>query len=1118
MNGKNRMNSRKNDDKIGSSGRRKFGGWRFSSPKVVAACQYDASAAVVAGTPNRTTTSHALNTSTSIMIEKTYDMILKEHESRIRERVSNISNDMIVRFLRRSLFQALCNEELMVAHSCYVATRDDFQQHFLTIMQQKFLHHRLQREVEEEERQKQDVKQIRNRSSLRSHLKRKGAIVESPCSVIPSSFVENTNLTTDTTSSTAGVELDHGTTNIVAENIHSRGLLQQTMDVCQPFTMDDYLDPYRGPYRPMDNEDDDDDDTAEDGDIEDGTGNVVDPINTLVDEILLISSLSGNALTEKSPSLSSSSIMTRASFRKSRRRMNDIDMSQRSDVAIADTLMMWPFRHQNVILADPLIVTTPLHEVARLGHAELFKCMLQPRYGQKKIDLDVRNGYGRTVLHNVAGGLVNNGSDEYENARIGTSMDVDTGDVEQDVGIGALQNPISNNVDGNDTTNHTTTGHSTNNELSASQLISRMVNRSGRWLSSRNINSKINDNEVSSIAAQLDSKSLPRFGKVSIDGIGANIPLARIDRMETIHIILSWRNELATSTTLCDTDDEVLTDYEDVTPLDVSVGGGDIYGTCSDDGHVSTNAVDVALNRTALHYAAELGRTDICEAILASFYGTMLTIIDNAGRTPCELAALYGHAELAAYLEARSLLYVDPYGTEEELLSTISMAEMNHNDVAYYRHNLVAPFCCFESISRSSADQQRKILIQEAVEQIDRLVAEFYLKKQQGMFQKQNLGTANNVDPPGRTENTISDVPETDDNAATVHAQSAEMVHERNAFFDVAYDVDDPHSIIDRSQPSTNVEICNTAAEIGIHEGHVEKLLSYHKWLLSDMIAALRQSPFGAFNKACVPIPQHVKLSWNGAKSDESSQHFTCLICCDDFNSNSDKWKQMSGCDHGFCTDCLADYITDMTESSNTGFVIECPHHDCSALMPTTLINEVVQPSSDVYDRLRRSAIDAFVVSAQDYTYCPYPGCADTKVIHVLYPKFANPADVGVLRLIGGVCTNVHNVPSESSACEMVRSDDVPAIFSYESVPDERHYDLLDMIQPKLAHRFCFICAEKRIHWPITCSQLQEWRTIVVEQVGERSISNESCSASNFDDVAQNIWMKVNTRPCPKVR
>ena len=95
----------------------------------------------------------------------------------------------------------------------------------------------------------------------------------------------------------------------------------------------------------------------------------------------------------------------------------------------------------------------------------------------------------------------------------------------------------------------------------------------------------------------------------------------------------------------------------------------------------SLNAVD-ADGRTALHYSAEMGRTDVCMAILSNF-GAMLTVIDEIGaRTPCELAAHRGHDDLAAQLEARALLYIDPYGLDDELMASVLTGMADDDDEA----------------------------------------------------------------------------------------------------------------------------------------------------------------------------------------------------------------------------------------------------------------------------------------------------------------------------------------------------------------------------------------------------------------------------------------------------
>ncbi|KAI2500353.1 hypothetical protein MHU86_14096 [Fragilaria crotonensis] len=60
----------------------------------------------------------------------------------------------------------------------------------------------------------------------------------------------------------------------------------------------------------------------------------------------------------------------------------------------------------------------------------------------------------------------------------------------------------------------------------------------------------------------------------------------------------------------------------------------------------------------------------MCLTILTSFEA-ILTIVDDAGQTPGELAAEQNHPDLAAQLEARALLYADPSGLDEDLFANV---------------------------------------------------------------------------------------------------------------------------------------------------------------------------------------------------------------------------------------------------------------------------------------------------------------------------------------------------------------------------------------------------------------------------------------------------------------
>jgi Ankyrin repeats (many copies) len=941
------------------------------------------------------------------------DVSLKVEEvqrrAMIREHLSMISDDIVIRFFRRSFFYALVVEDRNMAYQCYTATRLDFENHFISMV---CYPNKLPR------RGQNGFHNVKRRTNM-----------DSPSSIIK-------EYATQFKGAQSG-----DTTN---------GLLQRFMNPSDPFEIDDFYDPYDDAYGEMDEWDD--------------NGN---PCPNFV-----IANLIADALFLNDKDMTAKSrFLNHASSRHKHNTVISRNMNDSSSAA--------PRINNHIPVIDDILITTPIHEVARLGHVALLKRILR----HSNVDYDARNGCGRTILHCAAGGLA---SYESENEMI-TTIDADTGmsisrvgngsDMDAEVfaypvGIRAPRYPIEKlDID-------------SRKERSLTQRTKSLFSNAARAVTIRwSPRLSSNTSNVSTV-----SKDLPLFGQTLSDS--DNSPLKRGDRIEIVLAILNWKEK--SSTTIDDDVEEVFTD--DTTPsftlYDHSTG-------------VSINAVDTALNRTALHYAAELGRTEICESILSFSYAAMLTIVDTFGRTPCELAALRSHRSLSSYLEARALLYVDPYGTEEDLLNTVSMAANNHNDVEFYR-NLEAPFCCFETNTLSVVDKQREQIVQNVMDLMHLILSDFVehqdaasdAKAVQVKMDTAASDCANELEPASTNE---------------------------EIFFDTAFDID---TTVNRDDDPNDAKMDHKEKypysskewnffQIGIHEGHIEKYLTFHHWIVADAMVAFKNNPFASFQAAQVPTPNRLLPVDISIDKPEQLSQDVCLICCDEFDSNVDKWKQLSTCDHGFCTECLDDYFLTSTSS---GFVIECPHHSCNSLLSRQDILDVAPPESSTYNRLHHSAIDTFIVSSNSYAYCPYPGCGDNTAIHVLLPK--RLLDAGVFKFIGAVCTNVDKVDIIADSAEVSDKNDRPPIVTYEGVHDSLHYNIVDMVQPKLAHRFCFQCGDKRIHWPVTCSRLQEWKSTIVEQVGEDvhdSAASRSDATTNFNDVAHNLWMKANTRPCPKV-
>ena len=276
---------------------------------------------------------------------------------------------------------------------------------------------------------------------------------------------------------------------------------------------------------------------------------------------------------------------------------------------------------------------------------------------------------------------------------------------------------------------------------------------------------------------------------------------------------------------------------------------------------------------------------------------------------------------------------------------------------------------------------------------------------------------------------------------------------------------------------------------------------------------------------------------------EEEETECTCRICYQSFKSTSPQWKSLSGCKHSFCKDCLGDYISDCADSKSYGLAILCPHHECNLPLSPLEIAEL-SPSSQAYDQLLETENKNFVVSksinmlflskteqelipkkivshsslfplqciieAKDVRFCPHPGCEG--IVKFISPLFAKKAkiDPALLHTVGAVCSVCRSDDENLSDCAAIPR-------TYEGVPDPNYKDCRSSQPPRKAHRFCFCCGEQGFHWPVTCSRLADWKVAVEEQELEVRDGHEEGDTGNYNDLAQKLWLKTNTRPCPKV-
>jgi ankyrin repeat protein len=721
-------------------------------------------------------------------------------------------------------------------------------------------------------------------------------------------------------------------------------------------------------------------------------------------------------------------------FRRLLKRDTPNDMETSTTVTAGETSGT---HHTNIYM------TTPLHEAARLGAADLVAFLLA-----QGGDPNFRNGYSRTALHACAGGLTGQ-----EDRLIRASKCT----VENTTYLASVQSRNSN----------PSSVVPVPIEICATFLPDEIF----RLMCVPDTSSAVEDHMGSSRGGLLGRLLRPGHTnnkkanydqtptKTRLEPTGVSQPNPDLlnaliaERMDATLSILSW--------------------------VQKDTGDGP-----------SINAVD-ADGRTALHYASGMGRADVCMAILSNF-GSMLTIVDEVGgRTPCEVASNQGHFELAAQLEARALLFVDPYGLDDDLMDKMLAVTAESNP----RKRLVPPFKWFQTLSLHEVTEVRYERILQARAEMIQYLDQFETVPSIG-------GGGAMTDPvlSSNVESGSSDISTDDSEEDTNDENSYDSldafsrrlkIEELDEISTASLDAFSRRLKNDNS--GSKYQDCKQVLQHLQQDSHVETFLAFFKWDVASAIKAFRQAPFDAFLSAGVPLPVTAKVK---GKTDDRM----CQICYDD-EIIRETWMSLSACEHGFCKDCLADYIKDCAKEKTPMHMITCPHHECTSIFAKRDIELLMKDEQSSLERLYEATTENFVTVSDDLKFCPFPGCHG--IVHRLPQSSSSNGrfDAHFLNYTGATCVAVDDRSRIGDGCTL----------TYEGVEDLEYNNCHSLQQPPKAHRFCFACGET-VHWPLTCERLQKWNEKIQEEIGE---VNEDRESGDFNDLAQKMWIKANTRPCP---
>jgi len=711
-------------------------------------------------------------------------------------------------------------------------------------------------------------------------------------------------------------------------------------------------------------------------------------------------------------------------------------------------------KESDTILRGDINMTTPLHEAARIGAGDFIRILLA-----NNGDPNVKNGHARTALHLCSGGVT---AEEYRLTKA-RSKRAKKNNNYLPIGIKAPVIPPA---------------------ALALMLkdLDKTQEKKGTARKAARAVGKIFQSAIKSPNKHKPAPQPKKKGKTKLKADPTRLDQIVTERMDAALALLSW-NHLYTG-----------------------------------DGP-SINAVD-GDGRTALHYAAEMGRSDVCMAILSNF-GAMLTVVDELGsRTPCELAALRGFKDLAAQLEARALLYIDPYGLDDELMASV-LSEIDFES-SNPRKNLVAPFSWYQTISTKDVGEERAKRLKSARSKMSKAFKQWNstrdMKTLMASAARVGLSAAMNI------ESDDDDIDEDnnygDNSSDDKNISQSESIHDKESHdkpddmkslmasaekvgLNVALGIkEDKHEVNDAAETKGNVTASDKEVKgspktlSNLQDMHIERFLSFHKWNVPEATQIFRQSPAVAFQNANIPLPCQANPT-----KEKTSDSRLCLICYDD-DVGPEKWVTLSGCIHGFCSDCLKDYVKDCAASKMAVMSITCPHHECQAGISQEDIDSLLSDEPAVSERIAEANNEHFISSAYDYAFCTHPGCPGVvKKAHLSFLT-KHSVDPSLVDYTGAVCTR-H--PSNNG--ELIGDG---CTLTYEGVEDLDYTNCRSLNQPRKAHRFCFGCGED-VHWPVSCESLQQWKEKMREEINEVEDTSD-----NTNELAQKMWIKANTKPCPQ--
>jgi hypothetical protein len=772
-------------------------------------------------------------------------------------------------------------------------------------------------------------------------------------------------------------------------------------------------------------------------------------------------------------------------------------------------------------MSIPTTTTTPLHEAARMAYPRLLLRMIsQPASSLNNVtvalvDLSQQDWKQRTVLHYLCGGVCSSAEQELTRATLSTSYQylhaqtrTNVVDSEKEGDAQAVPPSVAQPDSGMKSFYFSTLEKKRQRELEKKRKMRQVVQNfknklvvGGDDINAANSSSGTNTNltlwSKFVEATKQDDQDKDR------DGEDVNSPPATttIQAQHQHQDDSARRLECLSMVIHSSRNDTEQTALSVVSPVGI-------------------NTVDCRV-RTALHYAASLGRVDLVRALVKLSLGNgergcvdlLVTIVDEEGHTACELAS---DGISQGMLEA--LAVFDP---EQGVSNAVQDANASANAKNEEEEELALtlPFSWFETWDENKVEQELWARVQSAQTEIGQYLQSVSNEWEEGIqFEPSHAQIITLLEKyEWDVQLLMQKLREADDEAAVAEGLQRSQSED--------HDVDG----------TTTTPITLTSDTEGDQQSA----------LLSPSSPVLNPILFDPDILTLAPCDPKLCSKVLSEEDQDKDEELMCQICYTSPDDPSCEWIQFDEtCRHGFCKNCVTEYIQTCyvdprTRIGKPTIRIPCPHFDCCMLLDQSTLTNLL--SADMLRTLTKGDVELFVLSTGDFRFCPQPSC--TGIVHAKPPcEMMERYDKHCASFMGAVCTACTTTPEgdDNTTTNTSKNDTDPTpptmACTYEGmrVPKPLYHTVTSSMpfERTRAHRFCFSCGGPNAHFPASCEYMERWRdTVTTEMKGivspesggggegasESNVSDEE-SKENFEEVAHRLWIKANTRPCPKVR